>query len=88
MGKTFRGDTTKGKGKVRSSGSLGGSYKEVNVVGAVDRGGHAVDGVGDGDAAAELGVVFDVVDEQRGVVELRDDGLDLRDGVLCRGSRE
>lgn len=53
---------------------------EVDVVGGVDGLGGAEDGVGDGDAAAEEGVVFDVVDEEGGGVEHADDAGDDVEG--------
>ena len=62
---------------------------EVDVVCGVDGLGGAEDGVGDGDAPAQEGVVFDVVDEEGGGVEhsnyfcddLEAGGGDLEPGV-------
>lgn len=45
--------------------------EEVHVVGGVEGGGHAEDVVRDREAAPQLGAVFDVVHEQRRVVQLR-----------------
>ena len=62
---------------MRRVGELGDFLQgeEVNVVGRIDRLCDAEDAVCDGDAAAELGGIFDVVDEQgRGVQHCYDIG--------------
>lgn len=53
---------------------------EVDVVCGVDGLGGAEDGMGNGDAAAEEGAVFDVVDEEGGGVEHGDDAGDDLEG--------
>ena len=49
--------------------------QKVRVVGRVDRGGDAENRVCDGDSPSQLGIVLDVVDHERCVVEITNDRL-------------
>lgn len=58
--------------------------QKVNVVRGVDHGGHAEYRVRHRDAPPQFGIVLDVVDQQRGVVQVGDDAFDLVQSGLLR----
>ena len=62
--------------------------KEIDVVGGVDRQRCAVDVMRNRNAAAQFGIILDVVDEQRGVVQHLDQFADGHELVVGNGEPE